>query len=97
MITYSPSELPQFKARGLVVEDNAINQKVAQGLLKKFGVQVDLAADGEKCLAAGMSDFISKPVDPNKLQEALKRWLPKREHEVKELNSQLSPEKSETT
>jgi len=133
--SYSPRELPQFTARVLVVEDNAINQKVAQGLLKKFGVQVDLAANGEeaitslenfpfdlvlmdcqmpvmdgyeatqkirhseskvlnreipiiamtantmegdreKCLAVGMNDFISKPVNPNKVQEALKRWLP---------------------
>ncbi len=131
---YSSRELPQFTARVLVVEDNAVNQKVAQGLLKKFGVQVDLAANGEeainslenlpfdlvfmdcqmpimdgyeatqkirhseskvrnreipiiamtansmegdreKCLAVGMNDFISKPVNPNKVQEALKRWL----------------------
>lgn len=131
---FSARELPQFKARVLVVEDNAINQRVAQGLLRKFGVQVDLAANGEealnslqnlpfdlvfmdcqmpvmdgyeatkkirlaqskvlnsnipiiamtansmqgdreKCLAVGMDDFIAKPVNPNKLQEALKRWL----------------------
>jgi CheY-like chemotaxis protein len=131
---HSSRELPQFIARVLVVEDNAVNQKVAQGLLKKFGVQVDLAANGEeainslenlpfdlvfmdcqmpimdgyeatqkirhseskvrnreipiiamtansmegdreKCLAVGMNDFISKPVNPNKVQEALKRWL----------------------
>jgi len=118
------------------VEDNAINQKVAQGLLKKFGIQADLAGNGEealyalkslsydlvfmdcqmpvmdgyeasrqirdlksnvlnrsvpivamtantmqgdreKCLSVGMSDFISKPVNPTKLQEALREWLPK--------------------
>jgi len=134
--SYSPRELPQFTARVLVVEDNTINQRVAQGLLKKFGVQVDLAGNGEealnsletlpfdlvlmdcqmpvmdgyeatkqvrhaeskvlnreipiiamtansmagdreKCLAVGMNDFISKPINPNKVQEALKRWLPK--------------------
>ncbi|MBA6351142.1 MULTISPECIES: response regulator [unclassified Colwellia] len=132
---FSARALPQFKARVLVVEDNAINQRVAQGLLRKFGVQVDIAANGEealnslqnlpfdlvfmdcqmpvmdgyeatkkirlpqskvlnsnipiiamtansmqgdreKCLAVGMDDFIAKPVNPNKLQEALKRWLP---------------------
>jgi len=132
----SSRELPQFSARILVVEDNAINQKVAQGLLKKFGVHIDLAANGEealnslenlpfdlvfmdcqmpvmdgyeatkqirhkdskvlnreipivamtansmqgdkeKCLAVGMDDFIAKPINPNKVQETLKRWLPK--------------------
>jgi len=134
--SYSSRELPQFNARILVVEDNAINQKVAQGLLKKFGVRVDLAANGEealtslaslpfdlvlmdcqmpvmdgyeatqqirhssskvlnreipiiamtansmegdreKCIAVGMNDFITKPVNPNKLQEILKSWLAK--------------------
>jgi signal transduction histidine kinase/PleD family two-component response regulator len=130
---YSARELPQFKAKVLIVEDNAVNQQVAQGLLKKFGVQIELAANGEealnslenmpfdlvfmdcqmpvmdgyettqkirlpdskvlnrdipiiamtantmegdrdKCLAAGMNDFISKPVNPNKLQEVLELW-----------------------
>ena len=134
--SYSPREVPQFTARILVVEDNAINQKVAQGLLKKFGLNVDLAANGvealtslgslpfdlvfmdcqmpvmdgyeatqqirhpeskvlnrdipivamtantmegdrEKCLSVGMNDFISKPINPNKVQETLHRWLPK--------------------
>jgi len=129
-------ELPQFKARVLVVEDNAVNQMVARGMLKKFGVTVDVVADGkeavyvletlpydlvfmdcqmpvmdgyeasrcirepqskvldknipiiamtanaikgdrEKCIAAGMNDYIAKPVSPNKLQLALQQWLPK--------------------
>jgi len=129
-------KLPQFKARVLVVEDNPVNQMVARGMLMKFGVVVDLVANGkeathvlktlhydivfmdcqmpvmdgyeasrcirdpqskvldhtipivamtantmvgdqEKCIAAGMDDFISKPVNPNKVQEALISWLPK--------------------
>jgi PAS domain S-box-containing protein len=131
---YSAHKIPQFTARVLIVEDNAINQKVAQGLLNKFGVHVDIAANGqeaiksleslpfdlvfmdcqmpimdgyvatkkireaeskvlnrkipiiamtansmqgdqEKCLSVGMDDFISKPVNPNKVEDALKRWL----------------------
>ncbi len=47
---YSTREYPQFKARILVVEDNPVNQKVAQGLLSKFGVQVDVAANGLEAL-----------------------------------------------
>ncbi len=142
---YNARELPQFKARVLVVEDNAINQKVAQGLLVKFGVKVDLAANGEeavnslenlpfdlvfmdcqmpvmdgydatrqirlpeskvlnreipiiamtansmqgdreKCLSVGMDDFISKPVNPMKVEEALKRWLTICEPKIKQEN-----------
>ena len=31
----------------------------------------------EHCLAAGMDDYISKPVGLNDIQEALKKWVPK--------------------
>jgi signal transduction histidine kinase/CheY-like chemotaxis protein len=34
--------------------------------------------DREQCLAAGMSDHIAKPIDPDKLYAALLRWIPPR-------------------
>jgi PAS domain S-box-containing protein len=132
---YSARKTPQFKARILVVEDNVINQIVAQSMLEQFGINADLAANGEealsaleslpydlvfmdcqmpvmdgfeathsirspeskvhdsaiviiamtantmqgdreKCLVAGMNDFISKPVETLKLQQTLEYWLP---------------------
>jgi len=117
-----------------VAEDNAINQKVAQAMLRKMGIQADLVATGqeaivalqkvpydlvlmdcqmpdkdgfeatrcirqkeskvlnpripiiamtastmkgdmEKCIQAGMDDFIAKPVLPGELADMLARWL----------------------
>jgi PAS domain S-box-containing protein len=123
-------------ARVLVVEDNAINQEVAQGILEGFGLAVEIAGDGQqaidmleaggdrfdavlmdlqmpvmdgyaattairsrtrfsalpiiamtahvmqserdRCLGAGMSDYVSKPIDPGQLQATLERWLQRR-------------------
>ena len=43
--------LPQIpEARILVVDDNAMNRKVAQNLMKLFKIQPDLAESGEKCI-----------------------------------------------
>ncbi|WP_027855982.1 PAS domain-containing protein [Marinobacterium jannaschii] len=126
----------RFNARILIVEDNKVNQMVAQRLLQRLGVVAGLAENGaeaidilsqqhydlvlmdcqmpvmdgyeatgrirsegspvlnpavpvialtanamrgdrERCLDAGMDDYISKPVDPEKLQRVLLRWISK--------------------
>lgn len=146
LTTYSAKKKPQFNARVLVVEDNIINQVVAQSILEQFGIRSDVAANGQealvslqdlpydlvlmdcqmpimdgfeatrqirqpdspvlnsnitivamtanamqgdrdKCLAVGMNDFISKPVEPSKLQQILMQWLPLSDVENNQSNS----------
>ncbi|WP_295004776.1 ATP-binding protein [uncultured Dechloromonas sp.] len=138
-LTSGSDVVAQLKAnyvgtRILVVEDNEINQIVAQEILEDVGLVCDLANDGEeavlmirtaqpgthalifmdmqmpkmdgltatklirqletgkdipivamtanafnedeeRCIAAGMNDFVSKPVDPDRLYSTLLKWL----------------------
>jgi two-component system sensor histidine kinase/response regulator len=122
----------RFRGRVLVVEDNAINQRVASLMLERVGCRVDVAADGRealemiaqipydlvfmdcqmpemdgfeatralrrtegarrlpiaamtahalpddraRCLAAGMDEYLSKPVQLSELLRVLGRFLP---------------------
>jgi two-component system, sensor histidine kinase and response regulator len=35
-----------------------------------------MSGDKEKCMSAGMNDYLSKPFTPNELVEILRKWLP---------------------
>ena len=41
-----------------------------------------LDADRERCIDAGMDDYLSKPISPELLQEKLELWLGKNEQEA---------------
>ena len=36
-----------------------------------------LKGDEDRCLAAGMDDYLSKPISPEKLGAMIDRWLPR--------------------
>lgn len=131
----NPAELGALQGtRVLLVDDNEINQEIGAHLLRRAGIEVDLANDGqmaldmlkhrdyqlvlmdlqmpvmdgltatrliraqprfahlpvvaltanamagdkERCLAAGISDHIAKPIEPQELFKLLARWLPER-------------------
>jgi PAS domain S-box-containing protein len=41
-----------------------------------------MSGDAEKCLAAGMSDYITKPIDPEILAKVVEKWLTRKRHDL---------------
>jgi len=122
----------EFDTRVLLAEDNEANQMVAEEILSRLGVELDIAGNGreavemvratpdrytavlmdmqmpemdglaatrelrrsgytlpiiamtanamksdlEACLAAGMNDHVTKPIERKALLQSLRRWLP---------------------
>ncbi|HEX5952337.1 MAG TPA: ATP-binding protein, partial [Rhodanobacteraceae bacterium] len=132
----APTGEQSLAGKVLLVEDHPVNQKVAQKLLERLGLTVDVAENGEaaleklreqpyamvlmdcqmpvldgysatrrlreieagqgkprtpviamtahamsgdreRCLQAGMDDYLSKPLDRQLLEQTLARWMPK--------------------
>jgi PAS domain S-box-containing protein len=54
-----------------------------------------MSGDRDKCLQAGMSDYITKPVDLGKLAEVLKKWLTAESASKKDLPASGAPARTE--
>ncbi len=67
-------QLDGFEATGLVRSGaaGALNPAVPVIAMTAHAMQ----GDREACFAAGMNDYVSKPLSPRALADALRRWLP---------------------
>src|SRR5664280_1022624 len=68
-------EMDGFEATGRIRDPGSavLNHAVPIIAMTAHAMQ----GDRERCLEAGMDDYVSKPVSPQALAEALARWLPK--------------------
>jgi signal transduction histidine kinase/DNA-binding response OmpR family regulator len=75
-------EMPEMDGLTAVREIRRLENegRIAEGCRGRLPVIAITAhaiqGDCERCLAAGMDDYVSKPIDPDKLFSVIRRWLP---------------------
>ncbi|MFZ4439302.1 MAG: ATP-binding protein [Syntrophales bacterium] len=50
-----------------------------------------MQGDRERCMEAGMNDYVTKPVSPQALLEAMEKWLPKENDDGKKVGAGFKP------
>jgi two-component system, sensor histidine kinase and response regulator len=75
---------------GLAATRAMRNDPALQGLPILAMTANAMKADLEACLAAGMNDYITKPIDRKALVQTLRRWLPARQQPLKDADSGAS-------
>ncbi|KAL7747391.1 hypothetical protein RI367_007294 [Sorochytrium milnesiophthora] len=75
---------PQFSLRVLLAEDNPVNRAVAERMLQKFGIRIDVAVDGKQALDACernvydlvLMDVMMPVMDGHDSTRAIRKSLP---------------------
>jgi len=69
-------EMDGYEATGVIREWERLRELASTPIIA-FTANA-MQGDKEKCLAAGMDDYISKPVSEKSLEGILKKWLPEK-------------------
>ncbi|MEO5342245.1 MAG: ATP-binding protein [Gammaproteobacteria bacterium SHHR-1] len=84
MLRQLPYDLVFMDAQMPVKDGYAATRMIRAGEAEVINPEVRIIAmtanamsgDREKCLGAGMDDYVSKPINPDRLQAVLQKWLP---------------------
>lgn len=145
---HSIAEMRLSNVHMLLVEDNPVNQKMTEAILKKAGFHVDIAENGikaieavkrkdydvifmdiqmpemdgfeatkairsiekadkrniiiamtahamtgdrERCIKAGIDDYIAKPIEPEELFDIIKKWIKPKIEGIETVHSDTAP------
>jgi CheY-like chemotaxis protein/HPt (histidine-containing phosphotransfer) domain-containing protein len=81
--------------RVLLSADGNISQSVKSNVPIIAMTAYAIQGDREQFLAAGMNDYVSKPVSPQELADRLRKWLPKSKDEGECIQNEQNTEKSD--